>query len=49
MFVEIAYCPAIGTHMAEFYRDNPVLECIRLSCRDVGTTWGVTKISHKLY
>ena len=50
MFVEIAYCPTtIGTHMAQFSRDNPVLECVRLSCCDVGTARGVTKISHKLY
>lgn len=45
MFVEIAYCSAIGTHMAEFYRDkdNPVLECVRLSCSDVGSGPGCHK------
>ena len=43
MFVEIAYCSTIGTHMAEFSRDNPVLECVRLSCSDVGSGPGCHK------
>ena len=37
--------------MTEFSRDNPVLECFRLSCSDEGcaVALGVTQISHKLY
>ena len=46
MFVEIAYCSAIGTHMAEITRYLNVFGWVVAMW---ALALGVTKISHKLY